>query len=511
MKKDQHLKKIYLGIAVALLLMLFYQGYLLVRQYQLLQAKMYEVVLNSYNELNDRYTNATVTIKPFVAYNKVDNILKDSSIGMRTIIRKNGPITSSSMGSIDSIRVFKQRDSVIELTVKDFNYSIQDLNINPNSIKSIEVRNNGVRICDTCKDDHVKAVLIKVTIDAEKYTDKIERSYNSIDTILSNLYAPYKDIFSYEFALGDISGDSTIYYQGSFTHDTPEPFFKKSVGTREPLMFYLFAKMNLWYWVKHILFGIIISLILCSAIYYLFTQLKHIIDSQKKLDMMKTDFINNMTHEFKTPIATVSLALESIQNFGVRNQPEKMDEYLNIAQGELRKVNSMIEQVLNISKDSEFKLQLSEVDLQELVEESILQMRTIGDKHNASILMKVENEIPIMLLDKFHLNNVFVNLIDNSFKYKRVDPIIHITLKREEDYVKIYFRDNGKGIPQQYISHIFDNFFRVPSGNIHNVKGFGVGLSYVSKIIHEHKGSITVSSEENQFTEFIISLPIQQS
>lgn len=522
MKKGNDLKRIYLLIGTVLVLLLVYQGYLLNRQYQLLKAKVYEVVLNNFNDLNFSYSNVQR-----MRFYKTSGVTGTGSI---SIIGQSSPkstirIRATSPDSLKPKAIetymtyrysttdsFKKADSVVKKVIGDQNTVFSLSGVDPSQIKSIHVQKGNTVAqpgCDTCKTSVASQdIIVQVVYDDESYRDKLERVYKNLDTILSKIYHPYNDIFDYEYGIGDVSGDSVIYFNGQFVDRLDDYFFKREIGDSEPLTFYLTSTMKSGYWAKHILFGIFISLSVVAALVLLFYQLFRIISKQKRLDSMKTDFINNMTHEFKTPIATVSLALESIQNFGVRDQPEKMDEYLDIAQGELKKVNRMIEQVLNISKEEAFKLKLTPAHLPELIEKSIDQMKTLGQVHNASFDLQVENDVPVINVDQFHLNNVFVNLIDNSFKYKSGDPEIKIKVAKHESDIVITFRDNGRGISEQYLPYIFDTFFRVPSGNVHNVKGFGVGLSYVSKIIVNHHGTISVKSEPESFTEFTITLPI---
>lgn len=514
MKLDQQLKYIYILISVALTIMLFFQGYLLIRQYQLLKAKVYEVVLNNYNELNNEYNNISKfdTNGRYKAFDITDSLqFNKPSVIADIIIQKNGAANATTQ--VEKLKPTLSPSGTITIKANPQSSRSTILpTIESTQVKNLIINKNSVGDCDTCLTELEKSgVVITILMDSEEYDVKMRRLYTRIDTLLPSLYKQHEDVFSYSFGIGHVSEDSLKFYNKSFVDDVEEPFFKKELGSDEPIMFYLNAQMKTGYWLKHILIGVLLSILLVVTLFYLFYKLYGIITSQKRLDMMKTDFINNMTHEFKTPIATVSLALESIQNFGVRNQPEKMDEYLDIAQGELKKVNSMIEMVLNISKDSSFALKKTATNIPSLIEQSIEHMKTIAETHQAQFDVNVENEIPTILIDSFHMNNVFVNLIDNSFKYKREEPVITIKISSNENFVNVHYRDNGKGINEQYLPFIFDNFFRVPSGNIHNVKGFGVGLSYVSKIIREHHGTITVNSEVDQFTEFFISLPIQQS
>ncbi|MGY0041267.1 sensor histidine kinase [Pedobacter sp. NJ-S-72] len=262
---------------------------------------------------------------------------------------------------------------------------------------------------------------------------------------------------------------------------------------------YVFRKMQ---WV--LLASLIIMIITaCSFIYMLRT-----IYEQKKVAEIKNDFINNMTHEFKTPITTVALGIEAMKNFEVLHQPDRTLEYLDICEHEIKRVAEMVEKVLKMSafERSEVKLVLQSVDVISLIQDVIDNMQLqLKSKDVKLVFNHVEKELYIKA-DKTHLNSVIYNLIDNSIKYSGLSPWIEITCTQSGNMVSIEVKDNGIGIDKVYQEKVFDKFFRVPSGKLANVSGFGLGLSYAAHIINMHNGSIALSSEPGKGSVFTINL-----
>lgn len=254
-----------------------------------------------------------------------------------------------------------------------------------------------------------------------------------------------------------------------------------------------------------ILISLVLTLFLIGGfIYNVYTILR-----QKRVSEMRTDFINNMTHEFKTPIATISLASDALFNEKVRNERSKVDKFLGIIKQENTRMLNQVEKVLQIAllDKEEFQLNVVDVDIHELlnqtVEHSILQV----NKRNGTITSKFDAEQFIVMGDITHLSNVFHNIMDNAYKYTEDVPDFHVSTKNVSKGIEIVFNDNGIGMSKDAVKHIYEKFYRVHTGNVHDVKGFGLGLSYVKKIIDEHKGKITVNSVHGEGTSFKLFLP----
>ena len=267
--------------------------------------------------------------------------------------------------------------------------------------------------------------------------------------------------------------------------------------TMEPLTFVILRKMS----------GVIAaSLILFLILAFSFWFLIHTMLKQKSLEEMKSDFTNNITHELKTPVAVAYAANDALLNFDAGNDPEKRREYLEISQGQLEKLEGMIEQILSMSMESRktFELKRETIELEPLLQK-------LADQHILSagkpcdIKVNVDSSL-VLDADRFHLSNIVSNLIDNAIKYSGESVHIDITAKATDEGVEIRVLDNGIGIAPDKQKHIFDKFYRVPTGNIHDVKGYGLGLYYAKTMVEKHGGTIEVSSTPGKGSEFILTL-----
>ncbi|MBL7779294.1 MAG: HAMP domain-containing histidine kinase [Chitinophagales bacterium] len=236
----------------------------------------------------------------------------------------------------------------------------------------------------------------------------------------------------------------------------------------------------------------------------------YIIYRQKKLDELKTDFINNMTHEFKTPVATISLASQMLKNEKIIGNREKILNYSNIIDEENKRLSGHIENVLQVARldRGDFKLKLEDVNLNELISDICDSLELRIQNENGELLKNLAATNAHIQGDVFHLTNAFHNVIDNAIKYRKDEPLkISISTSNTSKGVKITVEDNGIGISKEDQKKVFEKFYRVPTGNIHNVKGFGLGLSYVQVITTAHGGNIAVESELGRGSRFEIFLP----
>jgi len=231
---------------------------------------------------------------------------------------------------------------------------------------------------------------------------------------------------------------------------------------------------------------------------------------QKKLSVMKNDFMNNMTHEFKTPVATIMIASESLKDPEISQDQSRVERLAGIIYEENVRLGNHIERVLNIARveKGDLKLESESLDINELINTVIDSMLLQLQKSNVEIELDLKAKPAIVLGDELHLSNVIFNLIDNSIKYTDHAPLIKIKTKTQGKNLTISLTDNGMGMNKDQLSKIFDQFYRIPTGNIHDVKGFGLGLSYVQDIIKRLGGTIKVKSEINKGTEFEITLPL---
>lgn len=248
--------------------------------------------------------------------------------------------------------------------------------------------------------------------------------------------------------------------------------------------------------------GIVLGV--AAALFYFY----RIIRKQKKLAQLKNDFIDNMTHELKTPIATIAVAAEALQHFGVRKDEVKTNKYLNNIISQAGRLNTIVNKVLDISsfEQNDVMLQKGTFRLNDLMREIQETHKTVHPEVTLNMELASDTEITG---DRFHLKHVLFNLVDNAVKYNTsAKPVIKISTNREEDHSGITVYDNGDGIPADHLPKIFEKFYRVPTGNIHRVKGFGLGLYYVKKIIELHQGIVSIESEPGKGTSVYIQLPI---
>jgi two-component system phosphate regulon sensor histidine kinase PhoR len=256
---------------------------------------------------------------------------------------------------------------------------------------------------------------------------------------------------------------------------------------------------------KRSLFEILLSFLLSASIISCLLYLLYTINKQKKIAAIKNDFISNITHEFKTPIATISAALEGIKNFNKLNDTDKTEKYIDMSTEQVTKLNTMVEKLLETATLHSGKLSIDKknTNLQELLE-------SISNKHQiisseAKFTCKSNKKDIYTPIDVFHFENAIDNILDNAIKYG--GSSISTKLSDNNDSVVIEISDNGVGMKKKESLKIFDQFYRVQKGNIHDTKGFGIGLYYTKKIIEKHNGEIYVDLEKKDQTTFIIKLP----
>ncbi len=253
-----------------------------------------------------------------------------------------------------------------------------------------------------------------------------------------------------------------------------------------------------------IIFSLFLVTLTCISFLLMYNSLR----KQQRLALMKNDLINNITHELKTPIATVGVAIEALRNFNAMQDTTRSEEYLKISQQELQRLSLLVDKVLKLSmfENKEIEIQLQSFDLGELTEEVVSSLRLQSERQHANVYFEKQGDL-LINADKLHLQSVIFNLLDNALKYSKEQSEIHVSLLQEGDLLKLIVTDNGIGIAPEYQHKIFEKFFRVPAGNTHNAKGHGLGLSYVARVVEQHGGSIDVQSEVGNGSSFIILLP----
>ena len=254
------------------------------------------------------------------------------------------------------------------------------------------------------------------------------------------------------------------------------------------------------------------SLIFTFVLLVTFIFTIYIIFRQKKLTEIKNDFINNMTHEFKTPISIISLAAQMLKDPAVGKSPAMFQHISGVINDETKRLCFQVEKVLQMSMFEKQKatLKMKEVNANDLIAGVVNTFTLKVEKYNGKITSNLDAVNPDIFVDEMHFTNVIFNLLDNAVKYKKQEGELLLNVRTWNESGKLYIsiQDNGIGIKKENLKKIFDKFYRVHTGNLHDVKGFGLGLAYVKKIIQDHKGAIRAESELNVGTKFIIVLPL---
>ena len=253
--------------------------------------------------------------------------------------------------------------------------------------------------------------------------------------------------------------------------------------------------------------GFLIMLIF--SFYYTVTTIVH----QKKLSDIKNDFISNMTHEFKTPISTISLACEVLNDETIQKPKEKIEKYIQMIADENKRLSLLVENILQtaILDKGKLKLKIQPIDIHNLIEHTIANIKLQVENKEGTLTTELKANITNINADRVHITNIIFNLIDNALKYSEKKPEIKITTRSDNEGIFISVKDNGIGISKENQKKIFETMYRIPTGNVHNVKGFGLGLSYVKAVIEKHNGSINVLSELGEGSIFTVYLPFNQN
>ena len=300
-------------------------------------------------------------------------------------------------------------------------------------------------------------------------------------------------------------GDENSYMQPLFLNDPPARMSVMQVhfpGRRD----YIFDSVS--FMIPSLIFTLVLLVTFIFTIYIVFRQ--------KKLTEMKNDFINNMTHELKTPVSTISLAAQMLKDSDITKSPDVFRHISGVINDETKRLGFLVEKVLQMSLFERQKatLKLKELDANDLVANVANTFVLKVEKYGGSLDIDLQATDSNIYVDEMHITNVLFNLMDNAVKYRRPDVPLELMSRtwNENGKLLISVEDNGIGIKKEYLKKVFDRFFRVPTGNVHDVKGFGLGLAYVRKIIEDHKGSIRAEVGNGGIgTKFIITLPLIKS
>jgi two-component system phosphate regulon sensor histidine kinase PhoR len=262
----------------------------------------------------------------------------------------------------------------------------------------------------------------------------------------------------------------------------------------------LISQMGIWGFSS-----VVMLVVIFFFVYTLFVILK-----QRRLSEVQNDFINNMTHEFKTPLATIAISSEVLKDPSIAKNPERLLNYATIIENESQRLKQQVERVLQMAQTekADVGLKKEQQDIHELIKEAVDNHKVALSSKRGEVGLALNATNSHILADKLHFTNVIGNLLDNAIKYCEKEPRISITTSNSEASIQIEISDNGIGISQENQKKIFARFYRVPTGNLHDVKGFGLGLNYVKLIVEAHKGRISVQSTTGNGSIFTIVLPM---
>jgi two-component system phosphate regulon sensor histidine kinase PhoR len=293
------------------------------------------------------------------------------------------------------------------------------------------------------------------------------------------------------------------------SHSNSPDLNEVTIGFAKPMSFRLTLENKVSYLLKRLTLPILFSLLLVGITIISFVLLYRNVVKQRRLAELKNEFISNITHELKTPIATVGVAIEALKNFNAIHDPQRTKEYLDISQNELQRLSLLVDKVLKLSmfEKNELELKKEQFDYRQLVEEVMNSMKLQFEKYHAKVNLHTEGDNFIVEADKLHITSVVYNLLDNALKYSKENPVINVELTATPETIGLSVSDNGIGIEPAYKEKIFDKFFRVPTGDKHNIKGYGLGLSYVAEVIKRHRGNVHVESELGKGSTFTARFP----
>lgn len=323
---------------------------------------------------------------------------------------------------------------------------------------------------------------------------------------------------AYEFAVKSYNGGeekliiSSGDYKNNRKNEHQTPLFINDLGSQKPNYLKLYFPGSRRQFLLSTSFMVLPTFFLVALIIGIFAYTIAIIFKQKKLSAIKNDFINNMTHELKTPISTISLASQMLRDDSVNNSTTAIDRISGVIFEESKRLSMQVEKVLQtaIFNEGRLKLKFKIIDLHAIIESVVSTFELKVHSHGGQIMLHTNATIHQIYGDEVHITNVLFNLLDNAVKYCKVEPLIEIYTENIKNDISVTIKDNGIGIAKEHQKQIFERFYRVPTGNIHDVKGFGLGLHYVNKIIEAHNGTIKVESALNKGTKFIINIQTKE-
>ncbi len=387
--------------------------------------------------------------------------------------------------NVDSIRIFSRNQNLLGPT-QDMGYTISN-----------------------------RAVMVEKIIDEMlSYNKCIEERLNItlLDSLINKQMHSAGINLEYEFAVRNQVGNFVL--KSKNFEEQPEMFMRR-LFPNDAFMFpnhlALYFPQQKSYILQSVGFMGLSSSLLTIIILGTFAFTIYIIIRQKKLSEIKTDFVNNMTHELKTPISTISLASQMLRDNSIPAEHKNFDNISNVIYEESKRLGFQVEKVLQMAifEKGRLKIKKQDIDIHDLISNVVNNFIIQVKNQNGEIIQKLDAKDPVLKIDEVHFTNIIFNLLDNAVKYSNGVTQITVGTRSTTSNFYLFIEDKGVGISKENQKRIFEQFYRVPTGNIHNVKGFGLGLSYVKKIVEEHNGRIGIHSEPKKGTRFEIIIPLK--
>lgn len=332
-----------------------------------------------------------------------------------------------------------------------------------------------------------------------------------LEAVLKSEFGKREITNDFEYGIFDCTNEEMVYGNYvNFDLDEPEQFDKTRFPELNKDAYYfgvyfpnkpadIAGQMGIWTFSSIVLLVVVIF----------FSYTLFVIVRQRRLSEVQRDFINNMTHEFKTPISTISVSSEVLKDPGIVDQPARLVNYATIIHKESERLKNQVDRVLQLATMDveQIKLKVEELDINKVLKSVCDNIRPALKEKNGKIIFSSKTTTGVLKADKLHVTNIIYNLLDNAVKYAGSDVLININTNDEANGLRLSIQDNGEGINKDHIKHIFNRFYRVPKGDLHDVKGFGLGLHYVKLIAEAHGGNIEVESEVGVGSTFKLFLP----
>ncbi|MBR9919632.1 MAG: HAMP domain-containing histidine kinase [Bacteroidetes bacterium] len=436
------------------------------------------------------------------------------------------------------VRSYMEKEMRQRLQDGDLNVSISfensepagDLALSKQDLINIILTENDCN-CAECKDERVKRYgRVMQFNQGLDYTDMVDRlpDLDLIEKYIRQEFENHGINIEHEYGVYSKRKKSMVIANGHYTVEDDNPqvmmegynnlynskysvnLFQNQNGQTPGLLMVYFPSRSSYLWAS-VWRSLLAAIIFTAIILFCFAYTVQVIFFQKKVGEMKTDFINNMTHEFKTPIATISLAADSITSPMISGKPDKVQRFADIIKQENKRMNSQVEKVLQMAliDKRDFELKVSDVNVHEVIGQAVENITLQVEKRGGYCQTELNAELPVIQADLTHISNIMNNLLDNANKYSPEKPEISVLTRNVPNGVEVIISDKGVGMTKEARKHIFDKFYRVHTGNLHDVKGFGLGLSYVKAMMTAHKGQIDVKSELGKGSTFILFFPFR--